>query len=207
MKPFIVLLIIGESLSDPPRPRSLTPNHAVYAREFTLILLLLLPRGALITAVNRTWREHEGEAPVVSGGDVGAEPWNGDILDISQFEPDLPSSASTVSLAPPPPSPLGGEDEVKSPPRKKERQTTKSGGCRCKEGACKKCACAKAGRTCTAACHGGIENNRCTNRSHASLPHNMIIIKMPLHGHQLSNQGSYSLSVGVGFIYRATWRH
>ena len=168
MKPFIVLLIIGESLSDPPRPRSLTPNHTVYAREFTLIRLLLLPRGALITAVNRTWRElHNARVrrpwSRAAMSAPGLQPWNGDLLDLARLAPDLSSLASTVALAPPPPSPLGCDDEVKSPPRKKRRRIAKSGGCRCKEGACSKCTCAKAGRKCTAACHGGIENNSCTN--------------------------------------------
>ena len=107
----------------------------------------------------------EGEAPAVSGGDVGAGPLIVDPLDTARLAPDLPSSPSLVAGAPPS-SPLGGDDEAKPPPKKKRRRTTKSGGCRCKEGPCKiqKCACAKAGQKCTAACHGGNENSSCTDR-------------------------------------------
>ena len=105
--------------------------------------------------------QREGEAPVVSGGDVGAGPLIDDPLDTARLAPVLPPPPSLVAGAPPS-SPLGGDDEAKPPPKKKRRRTTKSGGCRCKVGPCKiqKCACAKAGRKCTAACHGGNEWRR-----------------------------------------------
>ena len=128
--------------------------------------------------------QREGEAPVVSGGDVGAGPLIDDPLDTARLAPVLPPPPSLVAGAPPS-SPLGGDDEAKPPPKKKRRRTTKSGGCRCKVGPCKiqKCACAKAGRKCTAACHGGIENSSCTNRD--AIWFTCVIASLSLqHGHQ-----------------------
>jgi hypothetical protein len=123
--------------------------------------------------------QREGEAPVVSGGDVGAGPLIDDPLDTARLAPVLPSSPSLVAGAPPS-SPLAGDGEAKPPPKKKRRRNTKSGVCRCKDGDCKRCACAKAGRKCTAACHGGNENSSCTNRD-AIWFTCMITLQ---HGHQ-----------------------